>query len=418
MRVILASLSILGLFICLKLITVSVASTSCGFTGCDAVLSSSYSNIFGISLASLGFGFYSVCLFLISQNYIKSLLRWMKAGCFVVLLLFLIQLIVIKAWCAYCLLSSLIIVVMLLILIKRPLSDEPVFTLKTKLLIALLLFVGIGVESLLRHSLRETTTVLTIDNVHYSLSDVDRELGLSGADLERQKNELRHKWLRAKLLERELEERSITKAQLYTELIGQYKSDIMSGLKQYEDSLFEKYNVSVNFPVPSIVEISDNRFGSISPSDKKEFHIVEFIDLECGHCRTIHKELKALKEAHPERVSIEIRHFPLASHQHSKKAAQIAWCMNNQQLGYEYIDAAFSQNRALNEALLIQVALDSGANKDALFACVAEPHSFEAIKEDISIGKDIGVSGTPAVFVNNQFVRSIDDIQQMILNAR
>lgn len=414
----LIALSVLGLLICLKLIIVSVAGVSCGFLGCDTVLTSSYATLFGVSLSAIGFGAYAVLLLLTALKRYRTLFRCLSAAVVSVIVLFGIQALVLSSWCLYCVMSSCVLVLMFGLSLSLKDEEEPPIELNIVITILLLAFLGVIVEGVVSHSLKSTTYALKVDGVTFTLSEVDAELGLSGVELENQKNELREKWLRAYLVEKDTSQRGMTKSQLYAELVSQYKSNIVDGLRKYEDSLYEKYNVDVRFPLPTLVDIPDNRFGAIQSEKVNPFHIVEFIDLECGHCRKIHSEIKTLKEAYPEKISIEVRHFPLKSHEHSKQAAQIAWCMNNQQLGMAYVDSVFEFEGALSPEVLLSIALDKGAHRERLLTCVSEPVSFDALEEDIRIAKDLGVTGTPAVFLNNRFVRSIADIESTIKKAR
>lgn len=87
----------------------------CSITkGCETVLNSKYSEVFGIPLAVLGLVFYFsvllVALYFVQsgRDWLKKLLLAMGAVGFVSSLgLVYLQGVVIKAWCQYCLLSAL-----------------------------------------------------------------------------------------------------------------------------------------------------------------------------------------------------------------------------------------------------------------------------------------------------------------------
>ena len=205
---------------------------------------------------------------------------------------------------------------------------------------------------------------------------------------------------------------------LYLELVSKHKANIVEGLKLYEESLLDKYNVDIKFPISSFVSVPENRYGAIQETDVKEFHIVEFIDLECGHCRKIHHEIKTLLEKYPDKISIDIRHYPLPSHTHAMQAAQLAWCMNNQHLGGHFVDAVFEFKGNVSEEALVDIVIQQGGQRNRLMAWISEESSFNAIQQDIQIAKEIGVTGTPTLFLNNRFVRSVTDIEKVLKNAR
>ena len=107
-------LSVVGLIDSLYLTVTHYTNASgpCNFTqGCETVLRSSYSEIFGIPLASLGIVFYIVTLgssiFFIQHNKFYSWLSiWGVVGFLSTLYLLFIQAFVLKAFCQYCLLSA------------------------------------------------------------------------------------------------------------------------------------------------------------------------------------------------------------------------------------------------------------------------------------------------------------------------
>jgi len=92
------------------------------FEGCEQVLSSPYSELFGIPIALFGMGFYavmfiSVMMYLENQRY--GILKWIRAfsiGGVVASGYFLyLQAFVIRAFCTYCIISALLSVLLLVI---------------------------------------------------------------------------------------------------------------------------------------------------------------------------------------------------------------------------------------------------------------------------------------------------------------
>lgn len=82
--------------------------------GCEQVLTSQYSTIFGVPVAVLGVVFYTVVLAIALHFFIndelgyKWLTVWGGVGFIASLALTYIQGFVIRAWCQYCLLSAII----------------------------------------------------------------------------------------------------------------------------------------------------------------------------------------------------------------------------------------------------------------------------------------------------------------------
>lgn len=110
-------LSIVGLFDSL-LLTVehySRRGLPCSFTGgCERVLTSKWSEFFGIPISLGGVVFYGLILFLVVHSLVNKtplnrffMLFWSIIGFITSVYLTLIQAFIIKAWCQYCLLSAL-----------------------------------------------------------------------------------------------------------------------------------------------------------------------------------------------------------------------------------------------------------------------------------------------------------------------
>lgn len=84
----------------------------CSFSkGCETVLRSSYSELFGIPVAALGVVFYLVMLiasvfFVTNKKYHWALSVWGLIGFGSTVYLFYIQAVVLHAFCQYCLLSA------------------------------------------------------------------------------------------------------------------------------------------------------------------------------------------------------------------------------------------------------------------------------------------------------------------------
>jgi uncharacterized membrane protein len=92
----------------------------CGLTGgCDEVLNSSYSHLFGVSISWFGFcfyGFVAACALFSAFGFARSLRLSLAAAVpafILTLYLLYIQAFTLKAFCQYCLLSALLVTLIL-----------------------------------------------------------------------------------------------------------------------------------------------------------------------------------------------------------------------------------------------------------------------------------------------------------------
>jgi protein-disulfide isomerase len=132
--------------------------------------------------------------------------------------------------------------------------------------------------------------------------------------------------------------------------------------------------------------------------------VVLFSDFQCPFCGRVEPSISELEKAYPGKVRVAWKNFPLSFHNNAKPAAEAALAANEQGKFWEMHDILFKNQQALSAADLEKYAKEIGLNMDKYKAAV-ESHKFAAqIENDTKQGSDLGVSGTPAAFVNGQLV--------------
>ena len=97
------------------------------------------------------------------------------------------------------------------------------------------------------------------------------------------------------------------------------------------DQLFAEYDVHLKIPLPRYLSVKDNKYQQYSKGDKDApIKIIEFADLQCGHCKDAYIALKSLMKTYPNKIQFTFRHFPLPFNKHSKVFAKAATCAGNQ----------------------------------------------------------------------------------------
>lgn len=130
--------------------------------------------------------------------------------------------------------------------------------------------------------------------------------------------------------------------------------------------------------------------------------IVEFSDFQCPFCARLAATLHEVKDARPETVRVVFRQFPLGHHEHADAAARATLCADEQGRFWELHDAFFANQRALDEEGRIDLAQDVGIDTDILRACMEDAATAAMVAADIEAGRALGVTGTPAFFVNGR----------------
>ena len=133
--------------------------------------------------------------------------------------------------------------------------------------------------------------------------------------------------------------------------------------------------------------------------------IVEFSDFQCPFCARVVPTLARLRDTFGDQIKIVFRDFPLTSiHPEAFQAAEAAECAREQGRFWEYHDRLFDNQRALATADLKRHAGELGLDTAAFGACLDGGQTRARVDEDLQAGQALGISATPAFFINGRFV--------------
>lgn len=127
--------------------------------------------------------------------------------------------------------------------------------------------------------------------------------------------------------------------------------------------------------------------------------IVEFADFECPYCTKAHETVQEVMKAYEGKVRLVFKHYPLSFHPKAPRAAAAAWCAEAQGRFWEFHDALFASGELDEDALKMQ-AKNVGLDDLKFSKCLESAAAMEAVKKDLNAGKNAGVDGTPAFFIN------------------
>jgi len=159
--------------------------------------------------------------------------------------------------------------------------------------------------------------------------------------------------------------------------------------------------------------------------------IAVFEDFQCPACQNYTEEVETLiTETYVAtgQVYYVFHQYPFIDsasvNKESQQAANASMCAAEQGLFWEYHDILFAnwngENAgAFNDRRLTAFAEALGLDMGSFSSCFEENRYRDEIQADFDLGSEMGVSGTPSVFVNGQqitpgFVPSFDDIRQAI----
>ena len=131
--------------------------------------------------------------------------------------------------------------------------------------------------------------------------------------------------------------------------------------------------------------------------------IVEWSDFECPYCKSVLPTLERILEEYPDRVRLVFRHFPLhAIHPNAQAAAEAGVCAQDLGAFWELHDLMFDEQDALTADDLADKAERAGLDAEAFAACLEQEGLADRVHADRRAGVEVGVNGTPALYVNGR----------------
>ncbi len=140
--------------------------------------------------------------------------------------------------------------------------------------------------------------------------------------------------------------------------------------------------------------------------------LVEFSDFQCTFCAQAHINIKKFMEKHQDQVTLVYKHFPLTQvHPEALPAAQAAWAANKQGKFWEYHDELFSHQKQLGEAFYVATAQKLKLNLVKFNA--DRQAADQPIVQDFSLGRKLGVNGTPSFVMNGEFLSGVVTVAEL-----
>ena len=132
--------------------------------------------------------------------------------------------------------------------------------------------------------------------------------------------------------------------------------------------------------------------------------IVEFSDFQCPFCSRVTPTLKQIEEAYGDQVRIVFKHLPLGMHPKAPAAHAAAEAAHRQGKFWEMHDLIFADQAAMSPEKYVEYAGQIGLDVEQFELDVASSEVKARIDEDAKEAASLGVTGTPAFFVNGRFL--------------
>lgn len=132
--------------------------------------------------------------------------------------------------------------------------------------------------------------------------------------------------------------------------------------------------------------------------------IVEWADFECSACRVAYPILDELVKRFDGQVRLVFKNYPLPIHPHGELAARAGIAAQNQGKFWEMHHALFENQERLEQADLERYAKQIGLDAPKYRVDFTAKETTERIEKDKKQADDLGLDGTPMIFINGRKV--------------
>jgi protein-disulfide isomerase len=147
--------------------------------------------------------------------------------------------------------------------------------------------------------------------------------------------------------------------------------------------------------------------------------VVEFSDYQCPYCKRAHNAVKSVVAADG-KVKIVFKDLPILG-EPSRIAALAALASRAQGKHLAFHNALMEYNGKIDRNKIMEIAASVGLDVAKLQKDMEDPKLKQIIERNLALASALGVRGTPAFVIGNQFVPGAvdaDALKQLIADAR
>jgi len=177
----------------------------------------------------------------------------------------------------------------------------------------------------------------------------------------------------------------------------------------YEDQRPELDEDTV-YPVP--IGSSPSRGPADAP-----ITIIAFSDFQCPFCARGHETMEELRSLYGDRIRFVFKHFPLPGHAAGALASRASFAALEAGKFWDFHDAVFAHGSRFEPGDLLAIGHRLGVSQVALEEAMYGEQNDAVIEADIDLAIRLGVTGTPAYFINGRPIigaRPLIDFRMLI----
>ena len=116
----------------------------------------------------------------------------------------------------------------------------------------------------------------------------------------------------------------------------------------------------------------------------------------------------------PNNLNYAIKHFPLARHELADEGALAALAAGKQGEFWEFHSQLMENHDKLNEAKIQEIAGQIGLDLEKFNQDRVSADLRRIVQEDVANGRQVGVRGTPTVFLNGKRIKNPGALPELI----
>ena len=182
---------------------------------------------------------------------------------------------------------------------------------------------------------------------------------------------------------------------------GQQKGELVVSYPRPQEPIYD-VSISDSDYVRFGPEASDTKPAGCSKNDCA-ITVVEYSEYQCPFCEKVMPDVKRILAEYKGKIRWSVRDFPLSFHDRARPAAVAAKCAGDQGKYWDMHLMLFANQQALGDSDLKGYGSKLGLDKGKFETCFNNPApKNEIIEKNIQSGMKVGVSGTPAFFINGR----------------
>jgi protein-disulfide isomerase len=177
----------------------------------------------------------------------------------------------------------------------------------------------------------------------------------------------------------------------------------------FVNELKAKFPTKISLKAP-VVQVGTGGRPVLGP-ENAPITIIEFSDYECPFCKRGEESVRKVLDAYKDKVKLIYRHYPLPFHKNAKPASVAALCAGAQGKFWEFHRKIWDLPSLSSEGFK-KIATELSLDATKFDECVKKDEMAKEVDKDTADGAAVGVSGTPAFFINGRMLSGAQPFEE------